>query len=143
MADRKIRVLFLCKHNKARSQMAEALLKLRGGAGFEVHSAGFNPQPIMPAVVQAMAELGIDISDKKPTDVKQYIGKTYFGYVIIVCSRDELDCPTTFPVPGELLNWEFPDPAAFTGTDEEILEKTKHVRDAMDVKIQEWIETIN
>jgi arsenate reductase len=139
MSEKKIRVLFLCKHNKARSQMAEALLKFRAGDQFEVHSAGFNPQPVMPAVVQAMAEMGIDIADHPSTNVKQYIGKAYFGYVIIVCSRDELDCPTTFPVPGRLLNWEFDDPAAFTGTDEEILAQTIHVRDEMDAKIQNWV----
>ncbi len=139
MSEKKIRVLFLCKHNKARSQMAEALLKYRAGDQFEVYSAGFNPQPIMPAVVQAMAEMGIDIADHPTTDVKEYIGKSYFGYVIIVCSRDELDCPTTFPVPGRLLNWEFDDPASFTGTDEEILAQTIRVRDEMDAKIQRWI----
>jgi arsenate reductase len=142
MPDKKIRVLFLCKHNKARSQMAEALLKARAGDRFEVKSAGFNPQPIMPAVVEAMAEMGIDIADHPSTDVKQYIGKTYFGYVIIVCKRDELDCPRTFPVPGKLLNWEFDDPAAFTGTEEEILAQTIRVRDEMDAKIQEWIASI-
>jgi arsenate reductase len=142
MSDKKIRVLFLCKHNKARSQMAEALLKARAGDRFEVKSAGFNPQPVMPAVVEAMAEMGIDIADHPSTDVKQYIGKTYFGYVIIVCKRDELDCPRTFPVPGKLLNWEFDDPAAFTGTEEEILAQTIWVRDEMDAKIQEWIASI-
>jgi arsenate reductase len=142
MSDKKIRVLFLCKHNKARSQMAEALLKARAGDRFEVKSAGFNPQPIMPAVVEAMAEMGVDIADHPSTDVKQYIGKTYFGYVIIVCKRDELDCPRTFPVPGKLLNWEFDDPAAFTGTEEEILAQTIRVRDEMDAKIQEWIASI-
>lgn len=139
MSEKKIRVLFLCKHNKARSQMAEALLKYRAGDQFEVYSAGFNPQPVMPAVVQAMAEMGIDIADHPTTDVKKYIGKSYFGYVIIVCSRDELDCPTTFPVPGRLLNWEFDDPASFTGTDEEILAQTIRVRDEMDAKIQRWV----
>jgi arsenate reductase (thioredoxin) len=142
MADKKIRVLFLCKHNKARSQMAEALLKYHAGDRFEVESAGFNPQPIMPAVVQAMAKMRIDIADHPSTDVKKFIGKEYFGYVVIVCSRDELDCPTTFPVPGKLLNWEFEDPAAFTGADEEILAKTIRVRDEMDAKIQEWVASI-
>lgn len=142
MVDKKIRVLFLCKHNKARSQMAEALLKYHAGDQFEVRSAGFNPQPIMPAVVEAMTEMGIDISDHPSTDVKQYIGQEYFGYVIIVCSRDELDCPTTFPVPGKLLNWEFDDPASFNGTNEEILAETLRVRDEMDAKIQEWIASI-
>ncbi len=143
MKDKKIRVLFLCKHNKARSQMAEALLKYRGGEQFDVLSAGFNPQPLMPAVINAMAEMGIDISNHPVTDVKQYIGRAYFGYVIIVCSRDELDCPTTFPVPGTLLNWEFDDPAAFTGSDEEILAETIRVRDEIDAKIQDWIESLS
>ena len=96
----------------------------------------------MPAVILALAELGVDISTKQPVNVRQYIGKTYFGYVIIVCKRDELDCPRTFPVPGKLLNWEFTDPADFTGTEEEILEQTVRVRDAMDTKIQQWIKTI-
>ena len=142
MTNKKIRVLFLCKHNKARSQMAEALLKLRGGDRFEVHSAGFRPQPIMPAVLKAMAEMGIDISDHPVTNVSQYLGKSYFGYVIIVCSRDELDCPTTFPVPGKLLNWELDDPAEFTGTEQEILQQTIRVRDELDKKIQQWMKTI-
>ena len=142
MPDKKIRVLFLCKHNKARSQMAEALLKYRAGDQFEVRSAGFNPQPIMPEVVQAMAEMGIDIADHPSTDVKEYIGQTYFGYVIIVCKRDELDCPRTFPVPGKLLNWEFDDPATFTGTEEEIVARTVRVRDEMDAKIQEWVHSV-
>jgi arsenate reductase (thioredoxin) len=142
MVDNKIKVLFLCKHNKARSQMAEALLKLRGGDRFEVHSAGFNPQPIMPAVVETMAELGVDLSEKQPTNVDEYIGKTYFGYVIIVCSREELDCPRTFPVPGELLNWEFTDPHGFAGTEQKILEQTRQVRNEMDERIQAWIKTI-
>lgn len=122
--------------------MAEALLKLRGGDRFEVHSAGFNPQPIMPAVVNAMAEMGVDISQHPTTHVKQYLGKSYFGYVIIVCNRDELDCPTTFPVPGKLYNWVFDDPAEFTGTKEEILQQTIRVRDEMDKKIQAWLATI-
>lgn len=142
MPEDKIRVLFLCKHNKARSQMAEALLKYRAGDRFEVRSAGFNPQPVMPAVVDAMAEMGIDIAGHPSTDVKQYIGQTYFGYVIIVCAREELDCPRTFPVPGKLLNWEFDDPSAFTGTEEEILAETIRVRDEMDAQIQQWIATI-
>jgi protein-tyrosine-phosphatase len=76
MTDKKIRVLFLCKHNKAHSQMAEALFKYRAGDRFEVESAGFNPQSIMPAVVDAMAEMGIDIADHPSTDVKKkFIGK--------------------------------------------------------------------
>ncbi len=142
MTDKNIRVLFLCKHNKARSQMAEALLKLRGGDRFDVVSGGFNPQPIMPAVIEAMANMGIDISNHPVTNVKEYLGRSYFGYVIIVCDRDELDCPTTFPVPGTLLNWRFDDPSEFTGTEEEILAQTIRVRDKIDAKIQEWIKTL-
>ena len=142
MADKKIRVLFLCKHNKARSQIAEALLKYRAGDKFEVQSAGFNPQPIMPEVVKAMAEMGIDLADHPSTDVKEYIGKTYFGYVIIVCKRDEEDCPRTFPVPGKLLNWEFADPATFTGTEDEIVAQIIQLRDELDTKIQDWVQSV-
>ncbi len=142
MPQKKIRVLFLCKHNKARSQMAEALLKHFDEDRFEVFSAGFDPQPIMPAVVSAMAEMGIDISQHPVTDVKQYLGRTYFGYVIIVCNRDELDCPSTFPIPGKLINWNFDDPSELTGTEDEILKQTIRIRDEIAEKIKAWMTTI-
>lgn len=96
----------------------------------------------MPADVEALAEMGIDISDHPVTDVKQYIGKTYFGYMSIVSSRDELGCPKTFPIPGKLLNWEFDDPADFTGTEEEILQQTIRVREGIAANIKDWLETI-
>jgi len=122
--------------------MAEALLKICGGDRFEVHSAGFNPQPVMPVVVNAKAKIDIDISDKQSKNVEKYIGKTYFGYVIIVCSREELDWTRTFPFPGKLLNWESPDPSTFNDAEEEILAQTIQVRNTIDSKIQEWIKTI-
>lgn len=135
------RVLFICVHNTARSQMAEAYLRKFGRDDFEVESAGLEPGVLNPYVVRAMAADGIDISGKVPQGVFDLYrqGRTY-AYVITVCSREaEEQCPV-FPGPVRRLNWPFPDPSSFTGTDEERLAKTIEVRDQVREKVREFAE---
>ena len=92
----KERVLFLCTGNSARSQMAEAILRVYGGGRFEVHSAGLSPRPINHLAVEAMQEMGIDISSQKSKDVKTYLGNVRFNYVVTLCHEAEQQCPHLF-----------------------------------------------
>lgn len=141
MADR-TRVLFVCVHNSARSQMAEEYLRRLGGEEFEVESAGLEPGTLNPLVVQALAEDGIDISHKQTRDVFDvYRGGRTFAYVVTVCSREaEEKCPI-FPGPAVRLNWPFEDPSQFEGSDEERLAQTRAVRDEIKEKIASFLES--
>lgn len=103
------RVLFLCTHNSARSQMAEGIMRYLGGNRVEVFSAGSEPQPIHPFALQAMAEIGIDISHQRPKHFDDFVGQT-FDYIITVCDRVREVCPV-FPGDLEHIHWSFPDPA--------------------------------
>jgi len=134
-------VLFVCVHNSARSQMAEAYLKRLGGDSFEVESAGLEPGRLNPYVVKVLQEDGIDISSKKTQDVFELFkaGRTY-RYVITVCSKDAADRCPIFPGRAERLHWPFPDPATFTGSDEEILAKVREVRDAIKERVRLFVQ---
>jgi arsenate reductase len=135
-------VLFVCVHNSARSQMAEEYLRKFAGDRFQVESAGLEPGTLNPVVVQVLKEDGIDISGKKTRDVFDLFkqGKTY-RFVITVCSREaEEKCPI-FPGAVVRYNWPFDDPSKFTGTPEEILAKTRKVRDEIKAKIQDFVNT--
>ncbi|NLI80460.1 MAG: arsenate reductase ArsC [Deltaproteobacteria bacterium] len=134
------RVLFICTHNSARSQMAEAFLKSLGGDRFEVHSAGLEPTTVNPMVVRAMGELGFDLSENRTKNVFDFFrsGKL-FDYVITVCRESlEQKCPV-FPGITRRLHWGFDDPAAVEGTDEEKMEKVRAIRDAIRSKIADWL----
>jgi arsenate reductase (thioredoxin) len=133
---RKIKVLFICRHNTGRSQIAEAHLKKFYGDYFEIESAGFEPlQEINPLVVRVMNEVGIDLSEKKPQNVFEFFkqGKIY-EHVITVCHNTESKCPI---FPGITKRWHmpFPDPASVEGTEEEKLEAVRKIRDM----IKEWL----
>lgn len=104
------RVLFLCTGNSARSQMAEALLPLIAGDHFEAYSAGTHPVGLNPAAIEAMGELGVDISDRRSKHVSEFSGQQ-FDYVITVCDRAKESCPV-YPQTSRLLHWSFDDPAA-------------------------------
>ena len=136
------RVLFVCVHNTARSQMAEAYLRRFAGDRFDVESAGLEPGVLNPIAVRAMADDGIDISQKVPRSVTDtYRAGRTFSHVIAVCSRAaERNCPA-FPCPVRRLNWPFPDPARFTGTEDERLAKTIAVRDAIREKVRGFVRT--
>lgn len=140
-AIRRIKVLFLCTQNSARSQIAEALLRKHGGDRFEVYSAGISPAgEIHPYAVRVMEEVGIDISDQYPKGLKTYLGKMGFNYLIIVCARAERDCPKTFPGVGTRLAWIFDDPRGKDVPEEERLERFREVRDEIEAKILHWLE---
>jgi arsenate reductase len=141
MSDGKGRVLFVCVHNSARSQMAEEYLRRFAGDLLEVESAGLEPGELNPYVVRVLEEDGIHISGKETHSVANYYqeGRTY-EYVITVCSREaEEKCPV-FPGPVRRLNWPFPDPAAFTGSEEEILSQTRKIRDRVRRQVREFAD---
>jgi arsenate reductase len=135
----KIKVLFLCTSNSARSQMAEAFLRYYAGDRYETYSAGLEPKEIHPLAKKVMDEIGIDISGQHSKALKEYMGKVHFGYLITVCSDADEKCPTTFPGMGQRLRWSFEDPARFTGTEEEKLQKFRQIRDQIKLKIQSWL----
>ena len=135
----KKKVLFVCIHNSARSQMAEAFLNQLCGDEFEAHSAGLEPGKLNPVVVEAMSEVGIDISGNKTKAVFDYVksGKM-FAYVITVCDEASAERCPIFPGVTERLHWSFPDPSSFQGTPEEKLAGTRTVRDTIKAKIETW-----
>lgn len=135
---KKIKVLFICVHNSARSQMAEAFLNKLAGDKFEAKSAGITPGKLNPVVVEVMKETGVDISANKTKDVREFIDRSdIFDYVITVC--DESGCPV-FPGNAERIHWAFADPSGFTGTDKEKLAKTREVRNRIKARIEDWLE---
>jgi arsenate reductase len=135
----KKKVLFVCIHNSARSQMAEAFLNQICGDEFEAHSAGLEPGKLNPIVVEAMKEIGIDISGNQTKAVFDYIksGKI-FAYVITVCDEASAERCPIFTGVTKRLHWSFPDPSSFQGTHEEKLAKTREVRDIIKQKIENW-----
>ena len=135
----KTKVLFLCTGNSVRSQMAEAFLRKYAGNQFEAYSAGLEPKGINPYTERVMREIGIDISGQYSKHVREYLGKRHFGYLITVCDNAEEKCPI-FPGVGQRLHWSFDDPAAFVGSDEEILQKFREVRNQIDKRIKDWLK---
>src|SRR5215218_10767446 len=139
---KKARVLFLCTHYSALSQMAESLLRHLAGDRFEVMSAGIDPtDEIHPCAIEAMREVGIDISEQYPKGLGTYLGKEFFNYLIIMCARTEERCPKSFPGVGTRFSWIFEDPRR----EEEIsydciLERFREVRDEIELKIRDWLE---
>jgi len=126
----KIRILFICIHNSGRSQIAETFLKAIGSEWFEVESAGFNPKPIDPYVIEVMKEVGYDLSNNTSDSVMQFFkeGRLY-NYVITVCDESiENECPV-FPGIARRLHWPFPDPKKVSGTNAEKLRKVRSIRD--------------
>jgi len=137
---RKIKVLFLCTGNSARSQMAEAWLCALANDNYDPHSAGLEPKEIHPLTLQVMNEVGIDLSRHRSKGVGEYLGKVHFTYLITVCSKAEEKCPTTFLGVAHRIHWPFDDPAAFEGAAEAKLQKFREVRDAIQQRIQAWLE---
>jgi arsenate reductase (thioredoxin) len=137
--DMKKRVLFVCIHNSARSQMAEAFLNQICGHDLEAHSAGLEPGRLNPIVVEAMREIGIDLSGNQTKAVFDIFksGKL-FAYVITVCDEASAERCPIFPGVTKRLHWSFPDPSSFQGTHEEKLAGTRKVRDIIKEKIEQW-----
>jgi arsenate reductase len=135
------RVLFVCTHNSARSQMAEAYLQKLGAGAFAVESAGLEPGRLNPYVVRALQEDGIDISGKKTNSVFDYLkqGRLY-NYVITVCSQEAAERCPIFPGRATRLHWSFPDPSTFKGSDDEIMRQVRDVRNTIRDQIHGFVE---
>ncbi|MBK7028959.1 MAG: arsenate reductase ArsC [Bacteroidales bacterium] len=136
----KIKVLFVCVHNSARSQMAEAFLNLMGGEQFLAESAGLEPGKLNPLVVEVMKEVGIDLSKNATKGVFDFFkqGK-YYQYVIAVCDEASAERCPIFPGMAKRFNWSFKDPSSFTGTEESKLQQTRIVRDQIKDEIEKFI----
>ncbi len=135
----KPKILFICAHNSARSQMAEAFLHDICGAEFEAQSAGLEPGTLNPFVVGVMCEAGIDISQNKTQAVFDvFKSGQLFTYVVTVCSESEASGCPIFPGPTQRLHWPFPDPSRVVGTLEEKLEKVRQIRNAIQARVEQF-----
>jgi arsenate reductase len=140
---RKERVLFICRHNSARSQMAEAWCNTLCGDFFEAESAGLEPGEVNPLVVRAMREVGIDISHKGSQDVFGLVkSDRLYSYVITVCDRSTAERCPIFAGITTRLDWSFPDPAGLSGTDEEKMIEVCKIRDSIRDRIVAWSATL-
>lgn len=136
----KTKVLFVCVHNSGRSQMAQAFLERMAGDRYEVSSAGFEPRPINPLVIEAMAEEGIDLRQRRTQGVFDlYKAGQLYDYVITVCDDShEKQCPI-FPGVTHRLHWAFPDPAAAQGDHAQQLAQVGAIRDQIKRRLGEWL----
>lgn len=128
------RVLFICTHNSARSQMAEGWLGHLAGDRYESHSAGTEATMVRPLAIRAMAEVGVDISGHESKTLDRYLGQPW-DYIITVCDQAQEACPI-FPGGKRRLHWSFPDPSKAIGTGEEQLQVYRQVRDAIRERIE-------
>ena len=139
MGERK-RVLILCTGNSARSQMAEGLLRELGGERFEVFSAGTRPSGLRLEAVEAMREVGVDISRQRSKSVDEFVGQR-FDYVITVCDNAREECPV-FPGAARRIHWSFDDPAAVEGDWPKRLAAFRRVRDEIAARLREWANEV-
>ena len=126
MPDKK-RVLFLCTHNSARSQMAEGLLRHMAGNQFDVQSAGTEATRVHPLATEVMREIGIDLSAHESKTLEHFLSQP-FDYVITVCDRANESCPL-FPGVGERIHWSFDEPSGVTGSEHDRLKTFRRIRD--------------
>jgi arsenate reductase (thioredoxin) len=135
----KQRVLFLCTHNSARSQMAEGWLRSMAGDRFDVASAGTEGTRVHPLAIRAMAEVGVDLRGHTSKSVDQLLDQPW-DYVITVCDAANEACPI-FPKKVSRLHWSFPDPSQASGTEDEQLIVFRQVRDRIKRRLADWIKT--
>jgi arsenate reductase (thioredoxin) len=139
----KPRVLAICIHNSARSQMTEEFIRQAAGDRIEVVSAGIEPGSLNPAVVELLKEDGIDISGKSTRSVFDlHKGGERFDYVIAVCDKEAAERCPIFPAEKERLHWPFPDPSRATGSMEEKLTSIRPIRDEIKEKAREFVERV-
>lgn len=140
MKDQQRVVLFLCTHNAARSQMAEALLRHYAADRFEAHSAGLEPSGVHPLGVEVMQEIGISLAEQRSKNVSEYLGKLPVHYAITLCRDVETRCPRLWPfVIRDVLSWPMEDPTAVPGSKRERLAAFRRVREAITLRIREWL----
>ena len=136
MSERK-RVLILCTGNSARSQMAEGLLRHMAGDGYEVASAGVSPSRVRPEAIEAMGEIGIDISHHRSKSVDEFTNQKT-DYVITVCDNAREHCPI-FPGEAKQIHWSFDDPAAAEGDEDARLAVFRRVRDEISERLRAFV----
>lgn len=127
------RVLFVCTHNSARSIMAEALLRSKGGAAFDVASAGTQPSDVRALTLRVLAEAGLSTEGLRSKSVSEFMGQR-FDYVITVCDSARQECPT-FPGEGERMHWGYDDPSQVDGDEAVRLEAFRRVFTAISQRI--------
>jgi arsenate reductase len=136
------RVLFLCTHNSSRSQMAEGLLRAKGGTRYQVFSAGTHPRTVHPLAIRAMAEKGIDISEQagyRAKGIEEFENGPPMDLVVTVCDEAAEECPY-FPRARRQEHWGFPDPSKASGTEAERLAVFRRVRDAIAMRIEVFVQ---
>jgi arsenate reductase len=132
-------VLILCTGNSCRSQMAEGFLRHFAGDKYEVHSAGTEPKAhIHPLAVRVMDEAGIDISQHRPRPLTEFLGRAPVRHLLIVCDKANSSCPRAWPGAFSRTYLPFDDPAEFEGSDEEMLNEFRRVRDEIGVAMRTW-----
>jgi arsenate reductase (thioredoxin) len=135
----KTRVLFVCVHNAARSQMAEAFMNHLCGDSYEAESAGLEPTGVNPLVIEAMKEVGIDISGNRSKSVFNFFKEGRLcGFVVTVCDESNAEQCPIFPGITAKLHWSFEEPATFTGSYEEKLAKIRMLRDSIKTRILDF-----
>jgi len=141
MSEMEYRVLFVCIHNSARSQMAEAFLNKYGKDHFIAESAGLEPGKMNPNVVKVMQEKGIDLSQKGTQGVFELFKKgTQYDAVVTVCDEASAEQCPVFPGKGKRIAWSFEDPSSLKGTQEEVLAHTRKIRDQIEQSVRDFIK---
>ena len=134
------RVLFLCTHNSARSQMAEGLLRSIGGERFEVHSAGTEATLVRPEAIRVMGEIGVDISGQTSKALGPLLGEP-FDWVITVCDQAKESCPV-FPGARATAHWSIDDPAAVAGSEPQRLAAFRAARDELRSRVADFVSAV-
>ena len=134
------RVLILCTHNSARSQMAEGLLRHLAGDRFEVESAGTEATRVNPLAIRAMQEKGIDLKGHSSKTLDRFLNDKW-DYVITVCDSANERCPV-FPGAAARIHWSFDDPSATKGTEDERLATFRRVRDEINARLATWLKEV-
>jgi arsenate reductase (thioredoxin) len=133
-----MRVLFLCTHNSSRSQMAEGLLRAKGGSAHEVFSAGTQPRVVHPLAIKVMREIGIDISGHRAKSMEEFQSLPPMDLVVTVCDEAAEACPY-FPNARRQVHWSFPDPSRVEGSEKERLAVFRHIRDLIATRINQFL----
>ncbi len=143
MQTKPMKVLFVCVHNAARSQMAEAFLNHYGEGKYLAESAGIEAGVLNPLAIDAMKEIGLDISNNSVDSVFDFFkSQKLYAYVITVCDESNSQKCPIFPGVSKMIHWSFEDPSSFEGTYEERLAKTRHVRDEIKAHVLELLDTL-
>jgi len=142
MAAEKPRVLFLCAHNAARSQMAEALLRHLASDRFEACSAGLNPTRVHPLALDVLAESQVDAGGLRAKSVREFLGARGVRYAVVLSEEPNASCPRIYPFATRTFRWPVPDPIGPDDDTGELRARFRAVRDDIEARLREWIRTL-